>query len=343
MRTNLKVEKDENGDKDKEGQHLLYGDKKSSISMEKTEHTIYDAVQRLCIYNYSTLECFKTIHNLFYYLFSNISEYKRNELAKKWMDTVQGNPVVDAHYAKLVYEWYHSIEKKDVVGYPTSIIDNKIQDIVKLISHAHKHTLLIDIGASDCQLAKDIAAILHMKPISVTVPHGHKTKKYQMDVCKEMEVLTYGKDFVKRIRSFHEKVGVIVWNHSLHHFGSNEAIRHALKEAYVLLEKGGLLVIRDHDSENDTLIDLQHVVLEMKYSTQLPMADYQAYMKKYIAGLRTSYFNARVIKEWCKQIGFTYRSIMKKKTNIKDVCNQDIDISNTMYLCFQKQAKTRKN
>ena len=45
-------------------------------------NSIYDAVQRLCVYNYSTLECFNTIHNLFNYIFSNISEYKRNELEK---------------------------------------------------------------------------------------------------------------------------------------------------------------------------------------------------------------------------------------------------------------------
>ena len=300
---------------------------------------IYDAVQRLCVYNYSTLECFKTIHNLFYYLFSNISEYKRNELAKQWMDTmVVKTPSSDAHYAKLVYDWYHSIDKTDVVGYPTNIIDNKTQDIVDLIKpYARKNTVLIDIGSSDCQLAKDISGMLGMKPVSATIPHGHKTKKYQLDICKQIVTIPY-----KEVGMVQEKVGAILFNHSLHHFTSVAAIKSALHGAYRLLEKGGVLLIRDHDSENDMFIDLQHVVLEMKYSTELPMKEYQAHMKKYVASLKTHYFNVAMIKEWCKQIGFVHVKMMKKKTNIKDVCNADIDISNTVYLCFRKQMKTRR-
>lgn len=299
---------------------------------------IYDAVQRLCVYNYSTLECFKTIHNLFYYLFSNISEYKRNELAKQWMDTMvvkKASP--DSYYAELVYKWYHSIDKKDVVGYPTNIIDNKTQDIVDMIKpYAHKNTVLIDIGSSDCQLAKDISDMLGMTPVSITIPNGHKTKKYQLDICKQITTLPYSDMHVSG------KVGAILFNHSLHHFKTASAIQKALKDAYLLLEKGGVLLIRDHDSENDMFIDLQHVVLEMKYSTELPIQEYQSHMKKYVASLKTSYFNVAMMKEWCRQIGFTYMKVMKKKTNIKDVCNADIDISNTVYLCFRKQVKTRR-
>ena len=299
---------------------------------------IYDAVQRLCVYNYSTLECFKTIHNLFYYLFSNISEYKRNELAKQWMDTMvikKASP--DSYYAELVYKWYHSIDKKDVVGYPINILDNKTQDIVDMIKpYARKNTVLIDIGSSDCQLAKDISGMLNMTAVSMTIPNGHKTKKYQLDICKQITTLPYKDMHVSG------KVGAILFNHSLHHFKTAAAIQKALKDAYLLLEKGGVLLIRDHDSENDMFIDLQHVVLEMKYSTELPIQEYQAHMKKYVASLKTSYFNVARMKEWCRQIGFTYMKVMKKKTNIKDVCNADIDISNTVYLCFRKQLKTRR-
>jgi len=302
-------------------------------------NSIYNALHRLCIYNYSTLECFKNIHNLFYYLFSNISEFKRNELAKQWMDTMVANkPFPDSHYATIVYEWYHSIEKKDIVGYPTNIIDNKTQDIVDLIKpYARKNTVLIDIGSSDCQLAKDISGLLDMKPISATIPHGHRTKKYQLDICKQIVTIPY-----KEVSFIKEKVGTILFNHSLHHFSSVEAIKTALKQAYLLLEKGGLLLIRDHDSKNDTFINLQHVVMEMKYSTEMPVREYQEHMKKYVGSLKTSYFNVVTMKEWCRQIGFTYMKVMKKKTNIKDVCNANIDISNTVYLCFRKQAKTRR-
>jgi SAM-dependent methyltransferase len=240
----------------------------------------------------------------------------------------------DSYYAELVYKWYHSIDKKDIVGYPTNSIDNKTQDIVDMIKpYAHKNTVLIDIGSSDCQLAKDISDMLGMRPVSVTIPHGHTTRYH--DICKQI-TLPY--------RDMHVsgKVGAILFNHSLHHFRSASAIQKALKDAYLLLEKGGVLLIRDHDSENDMFINLQHVVMEMKSSTDLSLQEYKVHMKKYVASLKTSYFNVARMKEWCKQIGFTYMKVMKKKTNIKDVCNDDIDISNTVYLCFRKQMKTRR-
>jgi predicted SAM-dependent methyltransferase len=241
----------------------------------------------------------------------------------------------DSHYAALVYKWYHSIDKKDVVGYPSNMIDNKTQDIVDMIKpYAHKHTVLVDIGSSDCQLAKDLSSMLGMTPVSVTIPNGHKVKRSQLDICKQ----------IPAYKDMHVsgKVGVILFNHSLHHFKTEAAIQKALKEAYHLLEKGGVLLIRDHDSENDMFIDLQHVVMEMKYSTELPMEEYQKHMKRYVASLKTSYFNVAMMKEWCRQLGFTYMKVMKKNTNIKDVCNADIDISKTVYLCFRKQAKTRR-
>jgi SAM-dependent methyltransferase len=182
------------------------------------------------------------------------------------MDTIVSNkPSPDSHYSKLVYDWYHSIDKKDVVGYPTTIIDNKTQDIVTLIQRYTHKGLLIDIGSSDCQLAKDISSLLHMKPISVTIPHGHKTRKYQLEICQEIDKIKYDKCFVKQIRSFSEKVGVILFNHSLHHFGSKKAIQKALQEAYSLLEKGGVLLIRDHDSNNDDLYFLSLSEFEILY------------------------------------------------------------------------------
>jgi len=290
------------------------------------------------------MDCFKTIHHLFYYHFPNISEYKRNELAKQWMDTiVSSRPYSNAYYAKLVYDWYHSIEKKDVVGYPTTVIDSNIQNIVDFIKpYARKNKLLIDIGSYDCQLVNDVSAMVGMKPVLVTLPHGHRTKKYYLDICKQIDTISY-KHFGKQIRDFPEKARILLFNHALHHFASIEAIQHTLRQVYNLLEPGGILLIRDHDSTNDLFIDLQHVVLEMKFSNNLPLSEYQSHMKKYMESLKTHYFNVESMKEWCKKIGFTYRKMLKQKTNIKDECNTEIDISNTFYLCFQKSSKTRKS
>jgi len=294
---------------------------------------IYHTLNQLCTYNYSTLECFKTIHPLFYYHFPNISEYKRNEIAKQWMDTiVTSRPVSNAHYCKLVYKWYHSIEKKDVVGYPATMIDRNIQNMVDFIKpYARKNTWLVDIGSYDCQLINDVSSMVGMKPVLVKLPHT----KYSLDICKQIDTIPY-KQFDK-IRA-----RILLFNYSLHHFTSEEEIQHVLRQVYNLLEPGGIILIRDHDSTNDEFIDLQHVVLEMKFSNHLPLSEYQSHMKKYIGSLKTHYFNVESVKEWCKKIGFTYRKMVKQKTNIKDECNRDVDISNTVYVCFQKSSKTQR-
>lgn len=315
----------------------------------KDNYFIYNALRILCNYSYSTIECFKTIHNLFYYLFSNISEYKRNELAKQWMDTLissKGDKIIkgvpDSVYSKFVYEWYRSIDKKDVVGYPTTMIDTKIQDMVQLIKQnlsKHKNALMIDIGSTDCQIARDLSFLLEMVPISVFIPHGH-TKEH--DICN-VDLIKYEKNFSKMIRSkYSEKVQVIIFNHSLHHFKSQEDIEAALKQAYLLLEKGGILLIIDHDSSNDVFINLQHIVLEMKNSKDMNVLDFQKHMHDYTLAFKSHYMNQKLIKQLCKNIGFSYKTFLKKQTNIKDVCNKEIDISSTMYLCFKKQSKTRR-
>ena len=320
----------------------------------RDNYFIYNAVRLLCHYNYSTIECFKTIHNLFYYLFSNISEYKRNEIAKQWMDTILSSKgdkikrdIPDSYYSKLLYEWYHSIDKKDVVGYPTTMIDSKIQDMVQLIkpnlTNKHKDALLIDIGSTDCQMARDVSFLLGMVPISVSILHGHKTRKEQSEICKNIDLVKYEPHFAKMIRDkYSAKVQAILFNHSLHHYESMEAIQKALQQAYLLLEKGGVLIVRDHDSSNDVFINLQHIVLEMKYSKDMNLADFQKHMHEYTLAFQANYFNQKLIKQWCKKIGFVYKSNLKKQTNIKDVCNKEIDISNTMYLCFKKQSQTRR-
>jgi SAM-dependent methyltransferase len=320
----------------------------------KDNYFIYNALRILCNYSYSTIECFKTIHNLFYYLFSNISEYKRNELAKQWMDTLilsKGDKITrgvpDSVYSKYIYEWYHSIDKKDVVGYPNTMIDTKIQDMVQLIkpnlSNKHKDALMIDIGSMDCQIARDLSFLLGMVPISVSIPYGHRTRKDQTDICKNIDLIKYEKKFAKMIRSkYSAKVQVIIFNHSLHHFESQEEIENALQQAYLLLEKGGILLIRDHDSSNDVFINLQHIVLEMKYSKDMELLDFQKHMHDYTLAFQSHYLNQKLIKQLCKNIGFSYKTFLKKQTNIKDVCNKEIDISSTMYLCFKKQSKTRR-
>ena len=96
---------------------------------------IYNALLLLCDDNYSSMACFRTLHNLIYYIFNNISEHKRNELVRGWMDTLQ-KQTVDEHYYKITFEWIKSITQKDHVGF--SSYASKAELISKVVKPYYK-------------------------------------------------------------------------------------------------------------------------------------------------------------------------------------------------------------
>ena len=294
---------------------------------------IHHSLSLLCHDNYSSIDCFKTIHNLIYYLFNNISENKRNELVKLWMDTVQ-TPIDDEYYFTITYNWMKSITQRDNVGY--AAYASKADLISKVVKPymAHKGTY-VDFGAGDCKFSKDMGTLLGLKPYTIKMPNAHAVHTPQGALCKEIGLITTSELRVPKDTS------VLVFNYCLHHFKTEEKIKAIIQEAYDKLPQKALLVIYDHNSDNDIWLNLTHILLEIKFfKSSLP--ELKKHMKAYRANFQATYFNKTHITNICKKVGFTLKKFIQRPSQTKDVCDKSHDLSNTMILCFKKQSNTRK-
>jgi hypothetical protein len=120
-----------------------------------------------------------------------------------------------------------------------------------------------------------------------------------------------------------------------------EKIKAIIQDSYAKLPQNGILVIYDHNSDNDIWLNLMHIVLEIKFFKS-SLSDLKKHMKTYRSNFKTTYFNKSKIVGICKKVGFTFKKFIQKPSQTKDVCNKNHDLSNTMILCFKKQANTRR-
>jgi len=279
------------------------------------------------------MACFRTLHNLIYYLFNNISEHKRNELVRGWMDTLQ-KQTVDEHYYKITFEWIKTITQKDYVGFASYA--SKADLISKAVKPYYKgNGYYVDVGAGDCKFSKDMGTLLGLKPYTIKVPNAHVIQTPQTALCEEIGLITTSDLRIPK------DTRVLVFNYSLHHYGSIEIIKSKIQEAYAKLPKNGILVIYDHNSDNDIWLNLMHILLEIKFfKSTLP--ELNKHMKSYRTTFRANYFNSSLMTEWCKKVGFSFKKFIQKPSQTKDVCDKITDLSNTMVLCFRKESKTRR-
>lgn len=295
---------------------------------------IYHSLLVLCDDNYSSMACFRTLHNLMYYLFNNISENKRNEVVKVWMDTLQKHQIDDDYYYTITYNWLKSVTQKDNIGY--SAYSSKADLISKIVKpFMAKKGTYVDFGAGDCKFSKDMGTLLGLKPYTIKMPNGHTVQTPQTALCEEIGMITTSDLKIPKDTS------VLVFNYCLHHFGTEEKIKAIIHDAYAKLPKNGLLVIYDHNSDNDIWLNLMHIILEIKFfKSTLP--DLKKHMKAYRTNFRATYFSKDKIITICKTIGFTFKKYIQKPSQTKDVCDKEIDLSSTMVVCFKKQSKTRR-
>jgi hypothetical protein len=294
---------------------------------------IYHALLLLCEENYSSMACFRTIHNLFYYLFNNISENKRNEIARVWMDTLQ-KKTPDEYYYKATFEWIKSITQKDNIGY--TAYASKADLISKIVKPflVGKGTF-VDYGAGDCKFAKDMGTLLNLKPFAIKVPNGHVVQTPQTSLCEELGLITTTDLKIPR------DTKVLVFNFALHHLDSIEIVKEKIEEAYAKLPLNGLLVVYDHNSDNDIWLNLIHILIEIK-SFKGTLPELIKFMKHLVSTYRSSYFNKENVTKWCKKVGFSFKKDIQKPSQTNDVCDKTVPLSNTMVLCFKKQLKSRR-
>jgi hypothetical protein len=300
----------------------------------KKNYYIYHALLLLCEDNYSSLSCFKTIHNLFYYLFSNISEHKRNEIIKLWMDTLQKKKIDDEYYYKITYNWIKSITQKDHIGY--AAYASKADLISKIVKpFINGKGSYVDYGAGDCKFAKDMGTLLNLKPYSIKVPNGHVVQTPQTALCQEIGMITTTDLKIPK------DTRVLVFNFALHHLDTIDVVKEKIQEAYAKLPINALMVIYDHNSDNDIWWNLMHILIEIK-SFKETLPELLKFMKNYTIRYRSSYFNQSNITKWCKKVGFSFKKHIQKPSQTTDVCDKTISLSNTMVLCFKKQLKSRR-
>ena len=107
-----------------------------------------------------------------------------------------------------------------------------------------------------------------------------------------------------------------MYNHSLHHFGSFENIYNSLKQSYKILQKGGILFIREHNNKsNDIDINLQHILLSLRYTYS------------------SHFFSNKFLIKICEEIGFT---LIDCKKNAQLDYIDYTDISRTYLFSFKK-------
>ena len=294
---------------------------------------IYNALLLLCDDNYSSMACFRTLHNLIFYLFNNISENKRNEIIRKWMDTLQ-KKTADDYYYKVTYEWIKSITQKDHIGY--SAYASKADLISKIVKPfmVGKGTY-VDYGAGDCKFAKDMGTLLNLKPYAIKMPNGHVVQTPQITLCEEIGLITTTELKIPK------DTRVLVFNFVLHHLDSIEMVKEKIQEAYAKLPLNGVLVVYDHNSDNDIWLNLVHILIEIK-SFKGTLPELLKFMKNFVKTYRSSYFNKENITKWCKKVGFSFKKHIQKPSQTTDVCDKVTPLSNTMVLCFKKQLKSRR-
>jgi len=300
----------------------------------KKNYYIYHALLLLCDENYSSMACFKTLHNLFFYLFSNLTENKRNEVVKMWMNTVQKPPIDDAHYYKVTFNWIKSITQKDHVGY--AAYASKADLISKIVKpFINGKGTYVDYGAGDCKFAKDMGTLLNLKPFSIKVPNGHVVQTPQTALCEEIGMITTTELKIPK------DTRVLVFNFALHHLDSVDIVKEKIQEAYAKLPLNALMVIYDHNSDNDIWLNLIHILIEIK-SFRGTLPELLVFMKELTGRYRSSYFDKENVTKWCKKVGFSFKKHIQKPSQTKDVCDKTTDLSNTMVLCFKKQLKSRR-
>jgi hypothetical protein len=299
----------------------------------KKNYYIYHVLLILCDDNYSSLACFRTLHNLIFYLFSNIIENKRNEIVRKWMDTLQ-KKTDDEYYYKITYNWIKSITQKDHIGY--TAYASKADLISKIVKpFINGKGSYVDYGAGDCKFAKDMGTLLNLKPYSIKVPNGHVVQTPQTALCEEIGMITTTELKIPK------DTRVLVFNFALHHLDTIDIVKEKIQEAYAKLPVNALMVIYDHNSDNDIWLNLMHILIEIK-SFKGTLPELLKFMKVYITRYRSSFFNQNEVTKWCKKVGFSFKKHIQKPSQTTDVCDKTTPLSNTMVLCFKKQLKSRR-
>ena len=336
-----------------------------SMNINTSTNFVINAIQYCC----DNKKCI--LHELLEYVFYDICKSKRDELYKLLKNAVVKQKT-DLDVFFIIYNWNHSVVQNErldnpiirVNGKVISYSDYKVYEITNTIKTViPKNTLLVDIGAGDCALTKNVAdklgiagvAIDIKQPIDWTSLATEQNKCLQLNETKNQNgivgkhIYYHGNDLIDSVKKHYPEteVGMIMYNHSLHHFGSFENIKDSLSQSFHLLRKNGVLFIREHDLTNKNIsisniyLNLQHIFLQMRYMLKSNPDTVSIRLHNFMFYYTSDFFSFKNIKSWCESIGFTFSKRVDRKTNMTNANGKIPDISHTMFLAFVKKTKTK--
>lgn len=283
------------------------------------------------------------------YVFVDVKVDKCKTLSDRLYNYIINEHKNDFELSYVVYEWYKNLLDTDKDGFPMSNSEynmGKIKEMASLITppklERNKHNYLVDVGAGDCALTFIMGNYSLMKPIAVDIKDeidwGSASEK---SMCSNVRHIFYdGSNLYKSVKGKigKEHVGMVMYNHSLHHFGSLENIEKSLTQAYKLLTNGGILFIREHDNyNNDIDINLQHIFISLRYTIDhYPKWDMNMlwnYMENFIKTYSSNFFSKKHLIDLCRTIGFKLIKAEKRKSYNYEHYK---DISKTTLYAFEK-------
>jgi len=280
------------------------------------------------------------LHKLIEYCFTELS-IKNYNLLTNLIYTDIHNMKTDYDIFNRIFIFYKSLHKDDFVGYSMSVDDyimSKIKQMESIITpfylEKQKKSVLVDIGAGDCAISSALGKYNNMDTYAIDIKQDMDWgSSSEVSHCSHVHHLFYdGTNLIETVKNKTVKpVRIIMYNHSLHHFGSFDNIKFSLSQSYKLLKKGGILFLREHNLHNDISINLQHIFLSLKYTiTHHPDWKFEQtwkYMEHFIKTYTSHFFMKKNIISLCKQLGFKLINISK---------TPKYDISKTTLYAFIK-------
>jgi len=287
------------------------------------------------------------LYYLIRYCFRNISLQKSHELTQLLYQAIL-DCKSDQEILVAMFTFYKGLLATDFL--PSLFTSEeysqaKLAEIEETLTPAllkmKRGTLLLDVGSGDCSLVKLVADARNMQPVGVDLKDDIEWGKGS-SMCKQITHILYnGRDLAKAVRAKvgTKQVGLIMYNHALHHFGSPDAIKHSLQEAYKLLPKTGLLFLREHDVSQTTDIDinLQHIFIHMRHvidqHKMWDADDLWAYMNHHMRTFSAHFFTKDSLLRLVKSIGFR---LIKVQSKVPMPYANYREISTTTFFAFEK-------
>ncbi len=292
----------------------------------------------------------KEAKSVFLYAFADIDQKAVLDFIRTLQDYPLDTP--DPVMAAVIHQWYLSVGMQNKKGFVMTDKEyqyTKSANIARVItSHLSpqsreklKGKALLDIGAGDCAMTYLVSKHLKMEGNAIDIQseidwggENSSNKKMKNDYMAQIHhhYVYDGSDLLGALNG--KKFAVVMYNHSLHHFPSFQAQFDSLKQASQIIEPGGILFLSEHaNCFNDDILDLSHILLNLRYSIDKnqisTLEDAMKAVLKFKSDYQSHYFSKNILDAIATQLGFTL---------IKEEVRSTTDVAKATFFCFVKRS-----